>query len=192
MKLVAGLGNVGRKYEQTRHNIGFMVVDALSQTLQCSFRMGKGAYSIASGTYKGETLHLLKPLTYMNRSGLAVSQAMRYYDLTPQDCLIIYDDIHLPLGELRLRGKGSAGGHNGISSIIQALQTPEFPRLRVGIGQPEHQALTDYVLAPFSKTEQAELPQIIQVSQDAVFHYVEYGLEKTMSLFNRQHLTTSE
>lgn len=185
MKIIIGLGNFGKKYAFTRHNAGFMVVEKLAKELQTHFQMGNGPFLIASAHYE-DTLRLIKPLTYMNRSGVAIKAVLQQYDQTNDDIFVIYDDIHLPLGEIRLRGKGRAGGHNGIESIIQALNTDVFNRLRVGIDQPEGLDLAEYVLEPFTKQEQEILPAVIETSVQATLDFIKHGLEKTMSLYNRR------
>src|SRR5579883_2108407 len=138
MKLIIGLGNPGSQYEHTRHNVGFRVLDALASRQKWNWER-RGRALLASGTLVGEKVVLVKPLTFMNNSGEAVGELVRWYKVTAEDVLVIYDDLDLPVGRLRLRGNGSAAGHNGLSSIIQHLHTNQFPRLRVGIGRPANQ-----------------------------------------------------
>lgn len=137
MKLIVGLGNPGIQYERTRHNVGFRCVDKLANKMHFTWSW-RGKAMVAMGLIDTEKVILVKPLTYMNKSGEAVSELLRWYKLSPEDMRVIYDDLDLPLGTIRLRTKGSAGGHNGLDNIIHHLHTNEFPRLRVGIGRPAH------------------------------------------------------
>ncbi|MCL4216409.1 MAG: aminoacyl-tRNA hydrolase, partial [Candidatus Hydrogenedentes bacterium] len=138
MKLIVGLGNPGTRYRYTRHNVGFEVVDKLAGQLQVSLTQEKHGGLYCETRHAGAKLLLLKPLTFMNRSGSAVALAMRNSTMEPGDVLVIADDVNLPLGQVRLRAKGSAGGHNGLKSVIACLGTQEFPRLRIGVGEEEH------------------------------------------------------
>ncbi|HGY54612.1 MAG TPA: aminoacyl-tRNA hydrolase [Caldithrix abyssi] len=184
MKLIVGLGNPGTKYRLTRHNIGFMVLDYLSAKHDFSFKAGKGSYYFAKQKLSTEDVFLVKPTTYMNRSGLAVRQVMDYFKVNLDDLLVIYDDFHLPLGELRFRGKGSSGGHNGIQSIIDHLGTQQFQRLKIGIGDQFRNAV-DFVLTPFNKKEQEVLEIIIPAAAEGVFTWLRDGLDTAMNLYNR-------
>ena len=186
--LVLGLGNPEPRYFGTRHNIGFRVVDYLADRLRVSFRTDPHAWVspwVSLPDAEAE-ICLAKPTTYMNRSGLAASYLVRAYGLEPRDLLVICDDVNLPFGRLRLRPKGSDGGHNGLASVIEWLGTTEFPRLRVGIGANFAPGeLIDYVLSDFTDEEEQELPEIIERAGQAVFTAAREGLEKAMSLFNR-------
>ena len=169
MKCIVGLGNPGKRYERTRHNVGFLVIDALieQEKLKPSLKFkGQIAYTL----WKGEPVLLFKPETYMNLSGEAIRLVMDYYQLKPQDFLVIYDDLDLPFAQLRLREKGSAGGHNGMKSIIQHLKTEEFPRLRIGIDKNPLIETKAYVLGRLSDEElksfKAKLPQMMAICQD--------------------------
>lgn len=148
MKLVVGLGNPGPQYEHTRHNVGFRVVDKFAKKMGWRWNEQRSRAILASGMLGGEKIVLAKPLTYMNLSGQSVGELLRWYKLSPEDLLVVYDELDLPLGTIRLRPKGSAGGHNGIESIIAHLHTNEFPRLRVGIGRPANNRMdgASYVL----------------------------------------------
>lgn len=180
--LIVGLGNPGSRYTGTRHNIGFTVAEALAERLRLSFRAGKGEYLIASGA--ADTM-LLKPLTYMNNSGMAVRHAVDYFDLACERVLIVFDDYQLPLGKLRLRPAGSDGGHNGMASVIQHLGTPTVPRLRVGIGAAFGKGeMADYVLSTFSKAEQKLLPEIYDRAVEAALCFVKQGVQQAMNKFN--------
>ena len=186
--LIAGLGNPGVRYAVTRHNVGFMVVDRLAERLNVGFRAGKGDYVIASsiqGMEMATDLLLLKPLTYMNNSGMAVRHAADYFRIDLARVLIVYDDFQLPLGKLRLRPGGSDGGHQGMASVIGHLGTEEVPRLRVGIGnQFEKGEMVDYVLSLFSKEEQEQLPATLDRAAEAVLGFAQDGIERAMSRFN--------
>lgn len=185
MKMLVGLGNPGPQYELTRHNVGFLVIDALADKVGVSsFKQQAGAL-VASVNYQGEKLLLVKPQTYMNLSGQAVGELARYYKIPAQDVLVIYDDMDNPFGQLRLRARGSSGGHNGIKSIISHLGTEEFPRLKVGIGRPRPgQSAADYVLEPFSSEERAALGRIIPAAVDRVLAVVDKGIVAAMNEFN--------
>lgn len=185
MPLIVGLGNIGAEYENTRHNVGFKVIDALAKTLSVKLGPGRGPFHVAEGRHRGRKMILMTPDTYMNRSGLAVNKALNYYHLNPEDCLVCYDDINLPLGKIRLRKKGSAGGHNGIADIIEKLGTQNFPRLRMGIGNNFTRGhLVDYVLSPFKKHEWDTVEESIQDAHDAVLCYVREGINKAMNSYN--------
>jgi len=180
--LIVGLGNPGARYAETRHNVGFKVVERLAEKLNLSFRAGKGDYLIASGA--AEVL-LLKPMTYMNNSGMAVRHATDYFDIEVARLLIVFDDYQLPLGKLRLRPGGSDGGHNGMASVIQHLGTPDVPRLRLGIGAEFAKGETaDYVLAAFSRAEDKLLPEIYDRAVEAVRCFIRDGMPQAMNRFN--------
>jgi len=179
--LIVGLGNPGSRYANTRHNIGFKVVERLAGRLNLSFRPGKGDYLIASGA----AVLLLKPLTFMNNSGLAVRHAVDYFGLDCLRILIVLDDHQLPLGKLRLRASGSDGGHNGMASVIQHLGTPEISRLRLGLSAEfEKGEMADYVLSTFSKEEQKRLPEICDRAVEAALSFINDGVQQAMNKFN--------
>lgn len=185
MKLVAGLGNPGSEYEGTRHNIGFALVDKIADVLSINFSAGKGKYLLGSGNYKGEKIALMKPMTYMNRSGQAVRHALNWFKIDPSDCLVCYDDLHLPIGTIRSKSRGSAGGHNGLSDIITTLQTDEIPRLRIGIGNdfgPGGQV--SYVLSRFSRSESDLMEETLERASNAVLTYVTDGMDEAMNRYN--------
>ena len=185
MSIIVGLGNIGQKYEGTRHNIGFDIVDAIAETLSTTFGPGDGPFVVAEGRHRGRNVFLVKPTTYMNRSGKAVRKALSKYKTDKQDCLIVYDDLNLDVGDVRLKAQGSAGGHNGIQNIIDELGSREFPRLRFGIGNdfPRGRQV-DFVLSPFNNSDQKYLEEGIQIAHDACLHFVREGIEKTMNNFN--------
>ena len=192
MKIVVGLGNPGLKYEFTRHNIGFRVVDSLAQDIEVEFKKVKSYYSLISrGMINNHKVMLVKPQTFMNLSGKAVSKAVSYYKIPIQDLLIVYDDLNLELGQIRIRKKGSAGGHKGIESIMQYLHSEEIPRLRIGIGSPLVNFNFDYVsyvLSNFNNEEKDKIGEVIQLSTDAIKTVIEDGFEKAMRKYNRKLL----
>lgn len=187
MKLIVGLGNPGRRYLRTRHNVGFMVLDRVAQRLGAEFTKEKYLAQIAETQHQNETLTLLKPLTYMNRSGESVARALRYNNLNREnDLLIIYDEADLPLGKLRLRRGGSAGTHNGMKSVLQHLPTTEVPRLRIGVGaNNKTQSLTGHVLGKFTPKERPILEDSIELSVEAVLLFTVSGMEAAMNAYNR-------
>ena len=185
MKLVVGLGNPGLKYAQTRHNFGFMVIEELVR--RHGVTLTAGSFSALSGSVRinGEKVILLMPQTFMNNSGRAVGPAANYYRIAPEDILVIYDDLDLALGEVRLRAKGSAGGHNGMKSIIAALGTQEFARLRLGIDRPTHsEGVINYVLSNFPKADQPLVEEVITTAADAAELWITDGVTVAMSKFN--------
>jgi PTH1 family peptidyl-tRNA hydrolase len=186
MWLIVGLGNPGERYARTRHNIGFEGLDALARRHSLEFR-GKRANSlIAEGAIAGQRVALVKPQTYMNLSGQAVSALRGWYKIDPaRELLVVYDDLDLPFGKLRLRERGSAGTHNGMRSIVGQLGGNEFPRLRVGIDQPPGKMdAAAYVLSRFRKEEEAELPFLLDTIADAVELVLREGLSAAMNKYN--------
>jgi PTH1 family peptidyl-tRNA hydrolase len=184
--LIAGLGNPGKKYHETRHNIGFMVVDFLADKFNKKFKKNVYTFRSAVFEYNGEEIILFKPKTYMNLSGIAVALGVRYYDIVLSNLLVICDDIDLKFGTIRIRAKGSDGGQKGLRSIISNLETKDFARLRIGVGD-HFQDAAEYVLSPFSPEEKKDLPSIIQIAADATLSYILNGIELTMSRFNRTY-----
>lgn len=185
MPLIIGLGNPGSKYAGTRHNVGFELIDKLAASHTIKMGPGKGPFHLGTGRYNGKKYILVKPTTYMNRSGDAVQQVLHWYKLSPDQCLICYDDLDIEIGSIRLRAKGSAGGHNGIKDIIQKLGTDRFPRLRIGIGNefPKGQQI-NYVLSGFTSEERKTVDKALEQAEDAVFTYIREGLETAMNSFN--------
>ena len=185
MKLVVGLGNPGKQYEKTKHNIGFMVVDAIADSVPHTPWREKQRAEVCSITVAGEKVLLVKPQTFMNVSGESVGPLMRYYKIDPSDVYCIYDDMDLPVGKLRIRPNGSSGGHNGIKSLISHIGTENFPRFRVGIGRPLPQwTVIDHVLAPFSEDSQEKVQKGIKDTVKAVLGTLEVGIDKGMNQFN--------
>ncbi|MCA1057262.1 aminoacyl-tRNA hydrolase [Rossellomorea aquimaris] len=185
MKLIVGLGNPGSQYDKTRHNIGFEIVDALADHLGISLNQSKFKGVYGTHHHKGEKIVLLKPLTYMNLSGESIVPLMDYFDIDEDNLLVIYDDLDLPVGKIRLRQKGSAGGHNGIKSTIAHLGTQNFNRIRVGIDRPTNgMTVPDYVLGKFRKEEQPELDKVISDSVAACETWFEKPFLEVMNKFN--------
>ena len=184
IRLVAGLGNPGREYEHTRHNAGFMVIDRLAQRLGLTLAFSNGWQSLWARGADGCTY--LKPMTYMNASGRAVRACGQFYKIAPVQTLIVYDDLALPLGQVRLRQEGSSGGQNGMQSVIEHFGTPAVPRLRVGIGGAgRERSMVDQVLGQFTPREREVLAGAIDRAADAVEHARQHGVEAAMNLFNR-------
>ena len=184
MKLVVGLGNPGAKYAATRHNVGFMVVDRLAERIGATVTKKQCSALTTIATIAGEKVCLAKPQTYMNLSGDAVGCLLRYYKLTPSDLLVIYDERDLPLGKIRMREKGSAGGHRGMESIIGVLGTSDFPRLRIGIGRPQEMGAIEHVLGTFSAEERPIAAEAITRATEAVETALRDGLEAAMNRYN--------
>lgn len=184
MKLIVGLGNPGKEYEQTRHNAGFMVMDALADDLGVSINQVKFKGLYTKTKIKGEDVVLLKPTTYMNLSGEAVGEVMRFFKIDVEDLLVIYDDLDLPTGKLRIRDKGSAGGHNGIKSIIQHVGTQNFKRIRVGIDKSSIIPVVDYVLGKFTSEEMVALNEGIKKAVVVAKDFPHMDFHKIMSLHN--------
>ena len=185
MKLVVGLGNPGKQYEKTKHNIGFMVVDAIADSVPHTPWREEQRAEVCSITVNGEKVLLVKPQTFMNASGESVGPLMRYYKIDPSDVYCIYDDMDLPVGKLRIRPNGSSGGHNGIKSFIAHFGTENFPRFRVGIGRALPQwSVIDHVLAPFSEESQEKVQKGIKDTVKAILGTLEVGIDKGMNQFN--------
>ena len=185
MYLIVGLGNPGKDYAGSRHNLGFQVVEALSKQINAARPKQKHWSLIADTAYKSRKVMLAQPLTYVNLSGRAVKELVRYYRVDIGRLLVIYDDLDLPAGVIRLRGRGGSAGHRGIQSIIDALGTSEFPRLRIGIGRaPEGLEPADYVLIPVEGQDKTLLEQAVERSANATLLFVERGLEAAMNIYN--------
>ena len=185
MYVIAGLGNPGREYEGTRHNVGFMTLDALADKYNIDVREKAFKGLIGKGMIEGNKVILVKPQTYMNLSGECIRQVMDYYKVDPSEFIVIYDDISLVPGGIRIRKKGSAGGHNGIKNIIAHLGTQEFPRVRIGVGEkPARMDLADYVLGHFDREEQALMKQVSEEVCEAVQMILEKGPDAAMNVYN--------
>ena len=186
MKMIIGLGNPGKKYEKTKHNVWFMVVDALAEKYQATFKSSAFEAEIAEFFMNGEKIMLVKPQTFMNESGRAVGPLMTYYGVYPEEIVVIYDDLDLALGKIRLRQKGSAGGHNGMKSLISHLGTSVFDRIKVGIDRPQPgRTVVDHVLSPFAKEDQPMILQSLDKAAAASIDYLTTGdFLATMNRFN--------
>lgn len=188
--MVVGLGNPGLQYEFSRHNIGFRIIDNLAREIETEFKRVKSYDSLVSrGKLMNHKLILVKPQTYMNLSGKSVSKIVSYYRISFQDLLIVYDDLNLELGQIRIRKRGSAGGHKGVESIIQYLNSEDIPRLRIGIGKPSINSNFDYasyVLSNFNNNEKDKISEVIQLSTEAIKTVIEDSLEKAMRKYNRK------
>lgn len=186
MKLIICLGNPGIKYSETRHNIGFMFADLLSDKLNCNFsNETKFKAEIAKSEYNGESIWIVKPQTFMNLSGEALFALKNFYKININDLFLVYDDISLDLGKIRFRSKGSDGGHNGVKSIIKYAQTDVFGRLKIGIGpQPSYMKSEDYVLQNFRSDEAVILKEILKKSVDAFLYYCETDINKVQNKYN--------
>ena len=185
MYIIAGLGNPTREYEKTRHNVGFEVIDVLADMLGTTVEEKKFKGCYGRGIIGGEKVLLLKPQTFMNLSGESIRAASDFYKVDPEHIIIIYDDISLDVGQLRIRKKGSAGGHNGIKNIIAHLGTQEFPRIKVGVGdKPKKMDLADYVLSRFSKEDRAAMDDAFKEAAKAVEVMITEGMDIAMNQFN--------
>lgn len=184
--MIVGLGNPGKKYENTRHNMGFKVIDTLAERYH--FKINKedfeGAY--AEENIKGEKVYFVKPQTFMNLSGQAVKALQVYFGVSIDDILIIYDDLDIPVGKVKLRNTGGAGGHNGMKNIVSLLDSKQFKRIRIGIGRPEHKGpVVNYVIGRVPKEEQIILRRGIEHAADAIMHWLDgYSFDDTMSKYN--------
>jgi PTH1 family peptidyl-tRNA hydrolase len=188
MQWIIGLGNPGKRYEGTRHNVGFEVVDRLADHLKIAFRAGRGEFMWAEGEYRDQPMTLVKPMTYMNESGIAAAEIREQFDVALNDFLVVCDDFQLPLGRVRLRLSGSDGGHNGLYSIIYHLQSEDFARLRCGIGS-EHTpvdktSMAEYVLDSFAEDERPAAAEMVDRAKEACLSVVIDGIEKTMNRIN--------
>lgn len=185
MKIIVGLGNPGIKYALTRHNVGFWVIDQLSEKWEIPIQKEKWKGEVGEGFVHGEKVVLLKPLTYMNLSGESVRPAMDWLKAEIDDLCVIYDDLDLPPGQIRLRLKGGSGGHNGMKSIISHLGTEQFKRVKVGIGRPQGRiSVSDYVLSPFAKEELETVLDAVERSVQAVDRWVQSNFLEAMNHYN--------
>jgi PTH1 family peptidyl-tRNA hydrolase len=185
MKLIIGLGNPGLKYINTRHNVGFKVINKLAKLINIKIRCRKYKSMIGSGKISGNEVILAKPMTYVNLSGEAVELLVRNFQVPLTELLVVYDDINLELGKIRIRKKGSAGGHNGMKSIIDKLNSQEFTRMRIGIGSPEHGIeVRDYVLSNFTKEEKKIIENTIEKAAQAAICIIKEGINVAMNKFN--------
>jgi peptidyl-tRNA hydrolase, PTH1 family len=188
VKLVVGLGNPGKKYERTRHNLGFLVVDHIARQNQVTIKKKLCDALIGEWVNNGERILLVKPQTYMNRSGESVEALLDHFRATPGDLNVIYDDLDLAFGRLRIRPGGRAGGHRGVLSIMESLAGAQFYRVRVGIGRPPDGVdAVDFVLEPFSSQEVKQLDELVSRASEAVVSLLQEGGQRAMEQFNRAH-----
>lgn len=190
MKVIVGLGNPGRRYANTRHNVGFWVIDCLSDQWRIPVKKEKWKAEVGEGQINGENVLLVKPQTYMNRSGESVQEICRFFQLDLDHLLVIYDDLDLPVGRIRLRAKGSSGGHNGMKSIFAHLKTEKLKRIKIGIGHPEGNAdIADYVLSPFPKQELPFIEEAVERSAQAVEDWLRFDFQHAMNQYNQKPST---
>ena len=184
--LIVGLGNPGKQYDRTRHNCGFRALDVLAEKLNCKVNKCKFQGLYGQTVYRGKKLFLLKPQTYMNLSGRSVLQLSAYYSIPPQQIIVLFDDISLEPGRMRVRSEGSAGGHNGIKSIIQELGSQDFPRVKIGVGAKPHPEydLADWVLSTFSASEEKALGPALDRAADAALCIIEKGVPEASNRYN--------
>ncbi len=186
MTVIVGLGNPGSEYEGSRHNAGFLVVAGLADGFRIRLAAGRGDFMSGKGRIAGQGVRLVMPLTYMNASGEAVARVLAESGAEPSDLLVICDDVNLPLGMLRLRERGSDGGHNGLKSIIESLGTSSFARLRLGVGRPVDEVMTDFVLDRFAESERSEVDEMLARSRDVIVTMLRQGIRRAMTAFNRK------
>lgn len=184
MYIIVGLGNPGKKYEATRHNMGFMTVDQLAETHGIDVSKIKFKSLVGEGRIAGQKVLLVKPQTFMNLSGEAVRQVMDFYKIDPEELIVIYDDMDIPTGQVRIRKKGSGGTHNGMRNILQHIQTENFPRIRVGIGSGKKEDMINYVTGNVSKSEREQYAEAVKYAALGAACIVEKGIEKAMNEYN--------
>ncbi len=184
--LIVGLGNPGRQYAKTRHNLGWQVLDRLCEKLKIGFKAGGGEYYVALLQENDQEIIFLKPTAYMNNSGMAVKEALEFFAKTSADLLVVLDDLALPLGKLRLRSKGSSGGHNGLESIIYQIQTDQFARLRLGIGTPETKGMAvEHVLGEFSEAEKKTAEEMLEKATAVVELCQQKGFQEALNYLSQ-------
>lgn len=183
MYVIAGLGNPGKEYASSRHNAGYMAVEYLAEKLNTKLNKLKFNSVYGDTSINGEKVMLVKPVTYMNKSGIAISEIVKFYKISTSNLIVIYDDIDIPLGALRIRPSGSAGTHNGMKSIVDSIGS-EFPRIRIGIGRNEEMDLADFVLQKFSRNEKDIVTPIIERAAEAAVEIIENGIDSAMQKFN--------
>ncbi|MEY8380284.1 aminoacyl-tRNA hydrolase [Ileibacterium valens] len=186
MKIIVGLGNPGLRYDNTRHNAGFMVMDRIAEILNEKIEKEKFEGKYVKTRVNGEEVILLKPTTFMNNSGFSLRACMDFFKVSNKDILVIYDDMDMPVGKIRLRQKGSAGGHNGIKSVITCAMTNEFDRIRVGIGRDPQIPIVNYVLSRFKAEEQEDLKKSVDEAAEAAIYSISHSFADTMNRFNHK------
>ena len=184
MKMIVGLGNPGKEYELTRHNIGFMIIDNYAKEYHID-KFREKFHGLYAKVYRnGEYFILLKPLSYMNLSGTVIKRLASFYKIKPEDILVIHDDLDLPVGKIKVKFKGSSGGHNGIKNIIENLKTEIFPRLKIGISKNDNINTIDYVIGEFSSNDLEIINKIISFTPSIIDDFLDYDIEKVMSKYN--------
>lgn len=186
IKMVVGLGNPGKEYVDTRHNIGFKVIDSLAKALKVDVKKKRFGGCLGSGEVAGRKVLFLKPMRYMNSSGQVVATAAGFYKVVKSNMLVVLDDMALPVGRIRARMRGSAGGHNGLADVVEKLGTENISRLRIGIGQNDEETAYDYVLSEPAAVDRPLLEEAIIKAREAVLYWIEYGIKATMNRFNSQ------
>ncbi len=191
MYLIAGLGNPGIKYRNTRHNVGFKVINLWAKSLGVRLSGRRFGSRNTRTTFQAKPVMLLRPLTYMNQSGKSIRACIDFFDLRAENILVIHDDIDLPVGKIRLVRDGSAGGHKGVLSVVHHLGTREFPRLKIGVGRPRHngETIEDYVLSPFYGDEKGIIQEVIHLAIRACELFITHGIDSAMNEINSQNLT---
>ena len=192
MYIIAGLGNPGKKYENTRHNIGFITLDLLAERNDIKINKIKHKALVGEGRISGQKVLLVKPQTYMNLSGQSLQEVMAYYKEEIEHLVVIYDDIDIPIGTVRIRKKGSAGTHNGMRAVVQCLASDQFPRIRIGLGDGRKGELKDFVIGGFSKEEKAPLEEAVTRAALAAECIVDKGIDKAMNEYNIRHKTSEK
>jgi len=192
MYIIVGLGNPGKRYENTRHNLGFTTLDLIARENDIQINKIKHKALVGEGMISGQKVLLVKPQTYMNLSGESVREVIEYYKPDIENLLVIYDDIDIPLGRIRVRKKGSSGTHNGMKSIIYQIQTDLFPRIRIGIGNERKRSLISHVIGGFKKEEKKAIEDAVRRAAGAAISILETGIEKTMSEYNVKVTDTGE
>jgi PTH1 family peptidyl-tRNA hydrolase len=183
MWIIVGLGNPGKKYSKTRHNIGFLVIEEIARRYAIDFKERKN-YKTGRGSIDGRDVFLVEPLLYMNNSGIAVKDISDRFNIPPENLIVIHDDLDMEVGKVRIRRKGSSGGHKGVESIIENLSAKDFPRVKIGIGREGNITPEDYVLSKFRKNELPLIKSAVEKASDAVITIILEGLEKAMNRFN--------
>ena len=192
MYIIIGLGNPGKRYENTRHNLGFITIDKIARENDINVNKIKHKALVGEGMISGHKVLLVKPQTYMNLSGESVREVFEFYKIEPEKLLVIFDDIDIPMGQLRIRKKGSAGTHNGMKSIIYQIQTDQFPRIRIGIGNDRKRGLIGHVIGSFKKEEKTAIEDAVIRAAKAVTDILDIGIEKAMSEHNVKPKPESE
>lgn len=192
MKVIVGIGNIGKKYLLTKHNIGFIVLDIFSEKHKLSYYQEKINYLYTGSVFDTSSFLLVKPKTFVNRTGLAIKDLMFEYNITPEDVLVIVDDLNLPMGKIRIRNNGGDGGHNGLKSIINTLESKNFPRIRFGIGNNfEDGEMADYVLSNFSDKNLEEINPNIKFTIDLIESFIKGGYKNMINLYSKSNLSTN-